>query len=278
MIAVCCDSGAQLPTALAATHGIEVVPLSVTIDGIDHLEGVDLDADSFWARFDQGRVPQVTTAAPSPGRIAAAYRRLAFQGATAVVSVHTGAELSGTFNAARLAAEAVDVPVELVDTQSASFVVGCAALAAAEAVAAGASPTEAAEVARRVASGCGNVFVVGALDLARAGGRLAPDVADPGAAGAVPVLRLVDGKIAAIGEARTSDEAAELMAVEILASGERMRVGIGIADNASGPIGATLRRRLEAAGRDLKILDYRVGPSVGAHTGPGTAGAVYHPL
>jgi len=68
------------------------------------------------------------------------------------------------------------------------------------------------------------------------------------------------------------------MAAEILTSGERMRVGIGIADSASGPIGATLRHQLEAAGRDLEILDYRVGPSVGAHTGPGTAGAVYHPL
>lgn len=102
------------------------------------------------------------------------------------------AELSGTFNAARLAAEAVDVPVELVDTQSASFVVWCAALAAAEAVATGASPTEAAEVVRGVASRCGNVFVVGALDLARAGGRLASDVDEPGsrAWGSQPAHRL----------------------------------------------------------------------------------------
>lgn len=276
MIAVCCDSGAQLPAELAAERGIEVIPLSVSIDGVDHLEGVDLDADGFWARFEQGHVPRVTTAAPSPGRIAATYHRLADRGATAIISIHTGAELSGTFNAARLAAEAATVPVSLVDTQSASFVVGCAALAAAEAVAGGASPDEAAQRARMVASQCGNVFVVGALDLARAGGRLASDVTEPVPGGAVPVLRLVDGKISVVGEARSSDDAGELMAAEILESGARMRVGIGIADSAAQPLGADLRRRLESSGQDLELIEYRVGPSVGAHTGPGTAGAVYH--
>ncbi len=111
-------------------------------------------------------------------------------------------------------------------------------------------------------------FVVGALDLARAGGRLAGGVADPRPGGPVPVLRLVDGKITAIGEARRSDEAAELMAAEILTAGDRLRIGIGVADAASGLVGADLRRRLELAHRDLELIDYRVGPSVGAHTGP----------
>lgn len=278
MIVVCCDSGAQLPAELAAAHGIEVIPLSVSIDDVDHLEGVNLDADAFWARFEDGHVPRVTTAAPSPGRIAATYQRLADLGANAIVSIHTGAELSSTLNAARIAAEASGVPVELVDTQSASFVVGCAALAAADAVAAGASADEAAQQARTVAARCGNVFVVGALDLARAGGRLAADVAEPHPGGPVPVLRLADGKITVVGEARSSDEAAELMAAEILVSGARMRVGIGVADSAAEPLATDLRRRLEGSGRAVELLEYRVGPSVGAHTGPGTAGAVYHPL
>lgn len=48
MIRVCCDSGAQLDAELAERLGIEVVPLTVTVDGVSHLEGVDLDADGFW--------------------------------------------------------------------------------------------------------------------------------------------------------------------------------------------------------------------------------------
>lgn len=276
MIGICCDSGGQLPAALAAAHGIEIVPLTVTVDGIDHLE-TEFDADAFWAHFADGHVPDLSTAAPSPGRIAEHHRRLIERGATAIISVHTGSALSGTFNAARLAAEGCPVPVELVDTGSASFVVGCAALAAAEAVTAGQSPPDAAAAARSVAARCGNVFIVGGLDLARAGGRLAQEGGDAEPA-AVPVLRLVGDEMTQIGDAGGAERAAEVMAEEILSSGDRLRVGIGTADPSSVPVAARLRQLLRESGADVDLIDYRVGPSIGAHTGPGTAGAVYHTL
>lgn len=276
MIGICCDSGAQLPPALQAAHGIEVVPLTVTVDGVEHLEGTELDADGFWAHFLGGRAPALTTAAPSPGRIAEHHRRLADRGATAIVSVHTGAEISGTFNAARLAVQQSSVPVELVDTGSASFVVGCAALAAAEAVDAGASAAHAADAARTVASRCGNVFIVGGLELARAGGRLVEDPDLHSSPAAVPVLRLTGGEMICIGDAESVDHAAEVMAAEILSSGDRLRIGIATADASSIPIAGRLRELLLSAPGHLELIEYRIGPSVGAHTGPGTAGAVYH--
>lgn len=276
MIRVCCDSGAQLGAELAERHGIDVVPLTVTVDGVPLLEGVELDADRFWARFGDGRTPEVSTAAPSPGQFVEAYERLVADGASEIVSVHTGSSISATFDAARLASQQVDVPVELVDTGSASFVVGCAALAAAERIAAGGSVTDAAGDAMRVAGSSGNVFVVGALDLARAGGRLATGTGTA-AAGSVPVLRLLDGEMSAIGQASDVDDAAAQMVGEILAAGDRLRVGLSVADPGARPIVDALRRRLLEADADLELLEYRVGPSVGAHTGPGTAGAVYHP-
>jgi DegV family protein with EDD domain len=278
VIHVCCDSGAQLGAELAQRHGIEVVPLTVTVDGVPYLEGVDLEADRFWAMFDDGHVPSVSTAAPSPGQFLEAYERLLADGATEIVSVHTGSSISATFDAARLASTQVDVPVELVDTGSASFVVGCAALAAAERIAAGGSAADAARAATSVAAASGNVFVVGALDLARAGGRLARDSADSEADGSVPVLRLLHGEMSVIGHADGIEDAATKMAAEILATGDRLRVGLSVADPGARPIVDALRSRLDAASTDLDLLEYRVGPSVGAHTGPGTAGAVYHPI
>lgn len=277
MIRVCCDSGAQLDPGLARHHGIEVVALTVTVDGVPYLEGIGLDADGFWAMFDGGRVPEVSTAAPSPGQFVQAYERLVADGATEIVSVHTGSAISATYDAARLASQQVDVPVELVDTGSASFVVGCAALAAAERIAAGDDAAGAAAVASEVAASSGNVFVVGALDLARAGGRLSADSVASDATEAVPVLRLLHGEMSVIGHADGIDEAAAKMAAEILAAGDRLRVGLSVADPGARPIVDALRRLLDAAPADLEVLEYRVGPSVGAHTGPGTAGAVYHP-
>lgn len=277
MIGLCTDSGAQLDPSLAARQRIEVVPLTVTVDGQAHLEGVELDADGFWARFDGGHVPRVATAAPSPGQFRDAYERLVAAGATEIVSVHTGSDISATFDAARLASQQVTVPVHLVDTGSASFVVGCAALAAADRLAAGSDAGTAVAAAERVAGACGNVFVVGALDLPRAGGRLAAGATAPQAGSSVPVLRLRHGEMDVIGSAEGVEDAAATMAAEILAAGERLRVGLSVADPGARPIVDELRRLLEAAPADLELLEYRVGPSVGAHTGPGTAGAVYHP-
>jgi DegV family protein with EDD domain len=277
VIGLCTDSNAQLPPDLVTRYGIEVVPLTVVVDGVEHAEGVDLDADAFYARFTDGRTPQVSTAAPSPGAFAVVYERLAAAGATEIVSVHIGSEVSGTLNAARLGARSAPVPVRLVDTGAASFVVGCAVLAAAEALGPGSPAEVAATAAEEVAGRCHNVFVVGALDLARAGGRLAADVAD---ADGIPVLCLVDGQMSRIGEVRSVDEAAAAMAGEILATAGsgRWRVGIAVADGSSRPIADELTRRLAGSAAELDLIEYRVGPSVGVHTGPGTAGAVYHPL
>lgn len=278
MIRVCCDSGAQLDAALAAQHGIEIVPLTVTVDGVSYLEGVELDADGFWAMFDDGQVPEISTAAPSPGQFVEAYERLIHGGATEIVSVHTGSEISATLDAARLASRLVDVPVHLVDSGSASFVVGLAALAAADRIAAGDPAADAVSAASRVAAASGNVFVVGALDLARAGGRLVGDATASGGAGSVPVLRLFAGEMSVVDQATSVDEAADKMAAAILAAGDRLRVGLSIADPGARPIVDALRARLDDAAGELELLEYRVGPSVGAHTGPGTAGAVYHPI
>ncbi len=140
MIGIVTDSNSQIPAELAARLGIVVVPLTVTVDGVDYQEGVDLDADQFYARFESG-TPQVSTSQPSPGAFAAAYQALADAGVEAIVSVHIGSAISGTVNSARLAAAGAPVPVRIVDTGSASFAIAFAAWEAAEAAAAGARPS-----------------------------------------------------------------------------------------------------------------------------------------
>lgn len=54
MVGVCVDSNAQLPPELADRHGIVVVPLTIRVDGPDHLEGIDLDGPSVGAHTGPG--------------------------------------------------------------------------------------------------------------------------------------------------------------------------------------------------------------------------------
>ena len=273
MIGFVTDSNAQLPAELVDRYAVEVVPLIVTVDGTPYLEGVDIDADGFYARFESGQ-PEVSTSQPSPGQFAEAYERAAARSIDEILSVHIGSAVSGTINAARLAAQRAPSKVRLVDTGTASFGVACCLWEAAEAVAAGASLEEAAQVAEQVGRTVDNIFIVRALDLARAGGRLSPDahVGD-----AIPVLRLVGGVMETMGEARDIDEAAEVMGSFVQSWGNALRVGVGVADAGTGPLGDALATRLAAADEVLEVVRYRIGPSVGVHTGPGTVGACYYP-
>lgn len=274
MIGIVTDSNAQIPADLAARYGVEVVPLTVTVDGTPHLEGVELDADAFYERFEGGRRPQVSTSQPSPGQFADVYQRLADAGATEILSVHIGAAVSGTLNSARVAADASPVPVRLVDTGTASFGVACCVWEAGEALLGGASLEEAAAVAEELAATVGNVFTVRALDLARAGGRLAAGVEE--LPESVPVLSLVDGRITAVGSASSVDQAADVMAAHVTSAGDRLRVAVGIADADAAALVGALEERLRGHPHVLELVRYRIGPSVGAHTGPGTAGAFFY--
>lgn len=280
MIAIVTDSNSQIPPDLASRYGIEVVPLPVTVDGVAHLEGVDLDADEFYEWLERSQ-PEVATAQPSPGQFAEAYRRLVERGATEILSVHIGASVSGTVNSARLAAPGAGVPVRIVDTGTASFAITLCVWAGAEAVAAGAELEEAAAAAVEVADGVGNVFVVKALDLARAGGRLAATQGEVGDQ-AIPVLSMAGGAMDVIGQALDLAEVADLMANHVReagrAAGTGLRVGIGVADAGVAHMWDELEARLAGAAEVAEVVRYRVGPSVGVHTGPGTVGAMYAPV
>ena len=273
MIGFVTDSNAQLPAELVERYAVEVVPLTVTVDGTPYLEGVDIDADRFYERFESGQ-PEVSTSQPSPGLFAQAYERAAARGVDEILSVHIGSAVSGTINAARLAAQRATSKVRLVDTGTASFGIACCLWEAAEAVVVGASLEEAAQVAEQVGSTVDNIFIVKALDLARAGGRLSPDarVGD-----AIPVLRFVGGVMETVGEAHDIDEAAEVMGSFVRSWGTALRVGVGVADAGTGPLGDALASRLAVADEVLEVVRYRIGPSVGVHTGPGTVGACYYP-
>jgi DegV family protein with EDD domain len=278
VIGIVTDSNSQLPPELAARYHVEIVPLTIIVDGKAFAEGIDLDADAFYDLFADGATPSVSTSQPSPGRFAAAYERAAAKGATEILSIHIGSGLSGTLNSARLAANDAPVPVRLVDTNMSSFGIACCVWEAADAVRAGASLEEAAAVAETVGASVGNVFVVSALDLARAGGRLMLD--DAAVAVGIPVLSLDGGDLKVVATVHDVAAATEAMAAYCTRAelGDRLRIAVGVADAGAGPLWHALEDRVAEHPAVAEVVRYRIGPSVGVHTGPGTVGAFFWPV
>jgi len=276
VIGLVVDSNSQLPADFVDRFGIEVVPLTVTVDGVEYLEGVDLDADGFYAAWSAGRTPDVSTSQPSPGAFAAVYARLVERGATAIVSVHIAETMSGTLNAARLAAASVDVPIRLVDSGTASFGITCCAWAAAEWLAAGGSLDEAVEIASRRAANLRTSFVVGVPQLIDRSGRATGVDVTEAATDGIPVIAMSGSDLSVLTTAASLDSAVDAMVHDALAwppsNEDGLRIAIGTSDASSRPLAHALTEALAGHTLVADIVQYRIGPSVGAHTGPGTAG------
>ena len=272
------DSSSQITVALADRFAVEVVPLVVTIDGREYRERVDLDADAFYDHFADGSTPEISTSQPSPGAFVETYRRLAARGCTEIWSIHIAEAMSGTVGAARLAAGSVDVPVHVVDTGSASFGVSVCVWAAGVALERGGTPDD---IRRRIdglVARLGTAFMVGVPLLTRRGGR-ADGVELDG--DGVPVLVMQGGDLEMLDRVSTVEDTIDVMSTYAASWLDRepngITVAIGTADAPSKPLSDRLDRALrELPGID-DVIHYRVGPSVGAHTGPGTFGLFVFP-
>lgn len=276
-IGLCTDSNAQLPPALVDRYGVEVVPITITIDDDEYLEGVDLDADAFSDRAavisrassdaESGRSerPAIGTSPPSPGQFALAYERLLDRGCTEILSIHGTSALSSAARSARLAAHRLGAPVRLVDSSTIGFGVGCCVWAAGEAMAGGASIDAAAAVAESLAARLGCVFIVGSLDALRAGGHLAAGEV----ACQIPVLGFRDGAVSVVAEVDTVLEAVNTMATHVVGFGRGLRVGVGHGDRSTEAVADALESAVGETAVVDEVIRYRVGPSMTAHAGPG---------
>lgn len=276
-IGIVTDSASQIPKALADQLNVAVVPIVVAIDGIEYREGVDLEPDEFWARIVDGELPEVTTSQPSPGAIAEVYRSLEKRGVTEIVSIHVGAEVSGTVNSATLAADTVDANVIVVDSGTASFGVSACVWEAAALLGSGASVEAVAERARAVGLNVTTTFILQALEFARLGGRI--DTTDLGGGPGEPIMVLggVGTRLEVTGQGRTVEELCDHMADSMLAAGVPIRAAVSLADDATLPFTVGIEERLRASDLVVDMVRYRVGPSIAAHTGPGTAGGFWWP-
>ncbi|OKJ10399.1 DegV family protein [Kitasatospora sp. CB01950] len=298
-LAIVTDSTAYLPQEAVDRHRIQVVPLSVAVGDEVFAEGVEISpkdvAEALRAKS------RVTTSRPSPETFAAAYRAAAAVGARGIVSVHLSAELSGTVEAAQLAAAAAPIPVRVVDSRLVGMALGSCVLAAAEladtldAARSGASAgdvdieavggaeadlDQVVSAAERRAEVTNGFFYVDTLEHLRRGGRIGTAQALVGSALAVkPLLHLAGGRIEPLEKVRTASRAiARLEEIAVEHAGAQ-RVDITVhhlaAEQRAEALAERLRERVPAM-NELYVSE--VGAVIGAHVGPGLLAVVVAPV
>ncbi len=276
-LALVTDSTAYLPEDAVDRHRIAVVPLSVVVGDEVLTEGVEISPKDVAEALRAKR--RVTTSRPGPETFAAAYRAAAEAGATGIVSVHISSELSGTYEAAQLAAADAPIPVRVVDSRLVGMALGHCVLAAARAAEAGLGLDGTAAAAISRASRTSGFFYVDTLEYLRRGGRIGAARALLGSALAVkPLLHLSSGRIEPLEKVRTASRAiARLEEIAVAQAGDA-EVDIVVhhlaAEDRAEPLAERLRERVPGL-RDLYVGE--VGAVIGAHVGPGLLAVVVAP-
>lgn len=257
-VALCTDSSSLLTPAAAVELGVDVVEVPLTLGGKPFAGTID----AFYDRMRAGVV--ATTAQPSPESFLGAFERAEAGGATSVVSLHLDRRVSAVALSAEIAAREAPLPVLVVSLPTASYGVAMCVRAARAALAADASPAEAAAEAIRIAGALDNVFAT----------RFAPGGRVVSAAPEWAVVRFDSAGAQPVSTHETAADATEAMT----------RI-VRVYAPALAAVGhAALEVEGEADHLAHDLLDsistverYRIAPSVGAHTGPDAFGAFWWP-
>lgn len=271
------DSTNYLPESLLERHGIMRVPLFVVEDATSVPE-TEVDPVGFYARLDEAdQLP--TSSQPSVEDLVAAFTR-AGEGGAQVVGVFLSSKMSGTVDAARLAADIVAAQggptVTVLDSESNCYQEGFAILAAAEAAEQGATVGDVREAVSKTIARTRFLFSPASLEYLRKGGRIGNAAAMVGSMLRIcPILTVENGMTTTVAKVRTHDKALEFIAERLKADAEAHGLRRAVVHSIASQ-GDALRFAdrwvAPLMGEPVEVVE--IGPVIGLHVGP-AVGVVY---
>ena len=268
------DTSANLPVEIIDEYGIEVVPFSYTIDGVEYIPEREFDGKAFYAAMRAGSA--VKTSMVNAGTFIEHFKT-ALDAGKDVLYIGMSGGISGTANAALMAKQELDEEypdrkIVVIDTLAASLGEGLFVIKAAEHLKDGVALDAIEETIRAQVPSMCQSFTVDDLKYLKNTGRVSGAAAIIGNVLSIHPILIGDyeGKIVVKakvrGMKRTLDALAERYAELALSKTET--IGIAHADNEEGK--AYLVQRLRDKGLTGKCLSVCYEPVTGSHVGPGT--------
>jgi fatty acid kinase fatty acid binding subunit len=273
VVRIVTDSTAAIPAADQQAMAITVVPLNVHFGDQVFRDGIDLSEAEFFTRLKASpRLP--TTSQPSVGAFDEVFRPIVAAG-DEVLSVHLSAKLSGTFGAARMAADAVDpARITVVDSGTVAMAMGFLVLEAARLARQGAPRAAITQRVEHLIPRARVICTIDTLTYLERGGRIGRAQALLGALLNVkPLLGVRDGEVMPLGRARSRAQALDRLVEILQRDGKLSHLAVlhGGAENDA----LKLRERVASGYPELTIPLAEIGPVIGTHTGPGVIGFTY---
>lgn len=276
-VLITADSTVDLSPELKERYDIRIMPLMITL-GEDHFmdDGSSFTPLDMYERYHKdGMLPK--TAAPGVQEFLDFFMPLVEQGYE-IVHLDISAELSNTFNAARLAAAELE-GVYVVDSRMLSTGVGLLAIEGAECRDKGMGAKEIAEHLESLRQKVSTSFVLDTLEFMWKGGRCTGVTAlGANLLKLKPGLEMKDGKLGVYKKYRGNIEKVYEQYIRERLEGKKVRPG-HIFITESGEIEPEVVERMCALAKDLsgcrEVHHTMAGCTVSTHCGPKTLGVLF---
>ena len=275
-VIITADSTCDLSPELCSRFQIQVIPLTITLGEATFLDGESFTPADMYARYrEDGTLPK--TSAPSVQSFLDFFRPFVEQGFE-VVHLDISSELSGSFNAARLAASELN-GVYVIDSMMLSTGVGLLAIEAAECRDQGMSAFDIAVHLSDLRSKVSTSFVLDTLEFMWKGGRCTGVTAfGANLLKIKPGLEMRNGKLEVCKKYRGNINHVYQQYITERLSGKKVRPG-HVFLTESGEVDAAVLKDLEALVKQLtgcKEIHHTVaGCTVSSHCGPKTLGVLF---
>ncbi|MFC5712189.1 DegV family protein [Thalassorhabdus alkalitolerans] len=275
-IQIVTDSTADIPEHLTKELGITVIPLKVTFDQKEtYRDGENLSPEQFYEKLPQYEsVP--TTSQPTPYEFETVFERLRERNGeeTQVFSIHLSSQMSGTYQAATIAAGEVaeKIEVEVVDSKKASYSLGIIVVMLAQYAREGHSFEECKKKLDELLEDTNVYFMVDTLQYLQKNGRIGKASALIGSLLKMkPILSVnEEGQVYPYDKARGKKKAVAkiLSAIEEGYKNTPVHIGIShaVAEETAKEIAVQIQEKFDVKSEVIT----KIGAVIGSHVGPGT--------
>ncbi|WP_455538560.1 DegV family protein [Terrisporobacter sp.] len=270
---IICDSLADVPVNLIKKYDIEVIPLTIIINGVEYKDGVNITNKEFYRLIKEvNEIPKTSQATYM--QFKEIFKKYIDEGRS-ILYISGSSRVTGTYQSALMAKNDLEGDIHLFDSLNLSYGCGAQVVTACEMNEEGKSIEEIITKLEEIRDNILVLFAVDNLDFLKKGGRLSASKAVIGSMLSIkPILQMQDGYIVNIDQARGHKKVIakmlKMVKENINNDIENKRVGIAHGDNEVEfeKLKETIKNEFDFT----DITEAEIGPSIGSHTGAGTIG------
>lgn len=271
---IVCDSLSDIPSNLINEYDIDVVPLTVIIDGKEYKDGIDITKEEFYKKLREENVYPKTSQA-TYGQFKEVFERYINEGKE-VLYIAGSSSATGTYQSANMAKNDLDTnKIYTYDSQSFSYGIGVLVVEAAKLAKQGKVAEEIINELKKLREKSYLLFSVDTLEYLQKGGRISSTKATiANILNIKPILNVKDGLVSPVTQVRGKKNVISKM-IELVKEncGEDLSdqvIYIGYSDDEKEKIKLTELAKDQLNPKEIDF--FMVGSCIGSHSGPGVTG------